>query len=308
MAKAVSDCAFTTSSLPVILSLEMHCSPENQHRLAQSMVKHIRSALFVYSDLVATKRATSLSPLDLNNCVLVKGKVKEGGKKVEKKGNFCRRLSASMTAAGVAGASSDRRSGRLDKLESSTRLAVAPSAGVHASVVDKMAACRKQLDKRLVSSMRPTDKFYASLLALRSEPIATFRNHLITSKWELPISSINEDGLLTELGLPIHERYEIEGLLTGRSQADAALSLTEEQQTSRAIVRLAANPPLQVGRVQRRTAEYLLRPYPLGLRLSGKNMSPLPCWLAGAQHVCLNFSDNDLVNGQRALEPHALKH
>eukprot|EP00966_Prymnesium_polylepis_P250016 5779623-Prymnesium_polylepis.1 len=22
-------------------------------------------------------------------------------------------------------------------------------------------------------------------------------------------------------------------------------------------------------------------------------MSPLPCWLAGAQHVCLNFSDTD---------------
>jgi hypothetical protein len=30
-----------------------------------------------------------------------------------------------------------------------------------------------------------------------------------------------------------------------------------------------------------------------GLRFSGKNMNPLPCWLGGAQNGCLNFSDCD---------------
>eukprot|EP00966_Prymnesium_polylepis_P205556 4763703-Prymnesium_polylepis.1 len=30
-------------------------------------------------------------------------------------------------------------------------------------------------------------------------------------------------------------------------------------------------------------------PFPHGLRFSGKNMSPLPCWLAGAQYPALNF-------------------
>eukprot|EP00966_Prymnesium_polylepis_P111486 2578862-Prymnesium_polylepis.1 len=63
---------------------------------------------------------------------------------------------------------------------------------------------------------------------------------------------------------------------------------------SRAIVQLAANPPPEVGRMQRRTAESLLRPFPLGLRFSGKNMSPQPCFLAGAQYICLNFSHSDL--------------
>ena len=46
--------------------------------------------------------------------------------------------------------------------------------------------------------------------------------------------------------------------------------------------------------MQRRTATRLLRPFPLGLRFSGKNMSPLPCWLAGAHSVALNMSNNDL--------------
>eukprot|EP00966_Prymnesium_polylepis_P334138 7389537-Prymnesium_polylepis.1 len=47
--------------------------------------------------------------------------------------------------------------------------------------------------------------------------------------------------------------------------------------------------------MQRRTQRRLLRPYPLGARFSGNNMSPQPSWLAGAQSACLNFSDNDLA-------------
>lgn len=47
--------------------------------------------------------------------------------------------------------------------------------------------------------------------------------------------------------------------------------------------------------MQKRTASWLVRPYPLGLRFSGKNMSPVPGWLGGAQNVALNMSNNDLA-------------
>ena len=60
------------------------------------------------------------------------------------------------------------------------------------------------------------------------------------------------------------------------------------------IARLARNPPLAVGTLQRRTSQKLLRPFPHGLRTSGRNMSPLPFWLSGAQSVALNMSNNDL--------------
>jgi hypothetical protein len=106
--KAVAECAFFTSELPVILSLEMHCSPKQQHKLAQKMVEHLgqtfvtvshttvllhalRSARSVsmirafalpqYDELVTTGRATLLSPFDLQRCVLAKGQdlgVEEG--------------------------------------------------------------------------------------------------------------------------------------------------------------------------------------------------------------------------------------
>ena len=68
------------------------------------------------------------------------------------------------------------------------------------------------------------------------------------------------------------------------------LGFTTQQLSSRAIARLAANPPPEVGVIQRKTKSWLLRPYPLGLRISGNNMSPLPGWLAGAQSIALNMS------------------
>ena len=56
VARAVGECAFVTSELPVILSLEMHCSPEQQHRIAQMLVKHVGDALLS----VRTARAAHL--------------------------------------------------------------------------------------------------------------------------------------------------------------------------------------------------------------------------------------------------------
>ena len=187
--------------------------------------------------------------------------------------------------------------------------------------VEASTNARRKLDKKLKADKNTTDKYYSLYLSLRSEPISTFLGQS-TPKSELPITSINEvrpqgfeirvavalalaahspvseslcgqDRFLKELGVSVSDRNLIEGLLTSLSQSEVGIGLTEEQQTARAIVRLAARPPPEVTAMQRRTATFLLRPFPLGLRFSGKNMSPLPCWLAGAQHVCLNFSDTD---------------
>ena len=45
VAKAVAECAFVTSALPVVLSMEMHCSPTQQRQLAQMLVQHVADAL-----------------------------------------------------------------------------------------------------------------------------------------------------------------------------------------------------------------------------------------------------------------------
>ena len=116
---------------------------------------------------------------------------------------------------------------------------------------------RRKLDRKLKADKTKTDKFYALHLCLRSEPVSAFLGDA-KPKSELPITSINEDRLLKALGISVSERNLIEGLLA-RSKGQVGIGLTEEQQTSRAIVRLAANPPPEVKGIQRRTADWLLR-------------------------------------------------
>mmetsp|Transcript_10776 Transcript_10776/g.28272 ORF Transcript_10776/g.28272 Transcript_10776/m.28272 type:complete len:609 (+) Transcript_10776:1-1827(+) len=142
------------------------------------------------------------------------------------------------------------------------------------------------------SRSKATDEFYAEFLCLRSVPVSKF---LQGAPGQLTITSISEDRLLSALCLPLAERTLIEGLHSLSLRTHAGAGLTEEQLTSRAVFRLTSNPPPEVGKLQRRTSELLLRPFPLGLRVSGKNMSPLPGWLVGAQSVALNMSNVDLA-------------
>ena len=45
VAAAIAECAFVTSELPVILSLEMHCTPKQQNKLAKSLVSRLGNTL-----------------------------------------------------------------------------------------------------------------------------------------------------------------------------------------------------------------------------------------------------------------------
>mmetsp|Transcript_34887 Transcript_34887/g.96346 ORF Transcript_34887/g.96346 Transcript_34887/m.96346 type:complete len:737 (-) Transcript_34887:487-2697(-) len=151
-------------------------------------------------------------------------------------------------------------------------------------------------DPNSASSATVTDAYYAATLAVRSMPVSAFMSRAV-GDYPLPITSINEDRLLLELGLDHEERSQLEGLKVSQkssARSGSESGLNEERQAARAIVRLAANPPEGVGRLQRRTARWLLRPFPHGARTSGKNMSPLPGWLSGAQSVALNMSKPDL--------------
>jgi hypothetical protein len=136
-----------------------------------------------------------------------------------------------------------------------TQLAV--SASLKTFSPTSQADAQRMLDKKVKASKTKTDEFYSSILGLRSEPIESFLGHA-APKWALPITSCNEDRFLKLLGLPADQRNRIEGLI-GRSPAE-----DEERQISREIVVLAANPPPSVGQLQRRTARWLIRPYPLG--------------------------------------------
>eukprot|EP00966_Prymnesium_polylepis_P324761 7380784-Prymnesium_polylepis.2 len=189
------------------------------------------------------------------------------------------------------------------------------------------ASANRKLDKqRITGAKGTTDPIYETILSLRSTPVQFFLAGT-RSQWAIPITSINEEcaspsfnparmphkalqlvavpslhkcrnhcfaccmprsRLLKELGLPEAERMEIEGLQVQRNSDTQ--SLTDKQQSLRAIRRLVSNPSPQVGQMQRRTSGWLLRPYPLGLRFSGNNMSPLPGYACATRDDCVNLN------------------
>mmetsp|Transcript_15402 Transcript_15402/g.46245 ORF Transcript_15402/g.46245 Transcript_15402/m.46245 type:complete len:545 (-) Transcript_15402:93-1727(-) len=307
----------------------MHCAPKQQHRLAVHMVEYFGKALLTYDEMVATGRATSLSPLDLQDRVLAKGKVRNAATtpKISSRSlmwKALKRQNVNRADAHEKVCSTETTQPRFELQPSSTdeplsevkrgesqvtpEFGASDSVGAHTVDMHEMDTpnvskggkmrYRSKSMQALVpnsgSNVKVTDEHFASCLALRSLPVSTLLS-VNPPNWALPITSINEDRALAALGLNRAERCQIEGLHLGSSTLGGDyLGATEEQISSRAIARLAADPPPQVGVIQRRVARWLLRPYPAGLRFSGKNMNPLPFWLAGAQSVALNMSNVDL--------------
>lgn len=156
------------------------------------------------------------------------------------------------------------------------------------------------LEKKRRGSIKiNTDAAYSGIVSLRSTSSEGFIARNATNPL-LPITSFNEDALLAFLGVPIAERNQIEGLHSSRDRRASAvhlmgLAVSEDQMSSQAIARFVSDPPLKVGSMQRRTTKWLVRAYPHGLRFSGKNMSPLPFWLAGVHYAALNMSNVDLA-------------
>jgi hypothetical protein len=151
--------------------------------------------------------------------------------------------------------------------------------------------------KRLKSAGTATDESYANCLAIRSVPFKAFLDDG-PQPYPITISSVKETHLLIALGVSRVEQQQIQGLTTtarGPAYNGSDLMMTSKQLVASAIVRLAANPPPAVGVFQRRATSWLVRPYPLGARFSGNNMSPLPCWLSGSQSAALNMTNNDLA-------------
>ena len=121
---------------------------------------------------------------------------------------------------------------------------------------------QETLDRR-ASKIKVADSHYTAILSLRPESMRAFMSGA-PSTWALPITSVNEDALLKAMGVSAVERNQIEGLQVMQSSHGGVPILTEEQQTARAIVRLAKYPPPEVAVLQQRTAARLLRPFPLG--------------------------------------------
>merc|ERR1712194_490931 len=79
--RAVNDNAFTWSYFPLILSLEMHCCPEQIGKIAKILNKVFGNQLLTHQD--GHKDMPLVSPEGAKNKVLVKAKLRSLGKHAE---------------------------------------------------------------------------------------------------------------------------------------------------------------------------------------------------------------------------------
>ena len=114
------------------------------------------------------------------------------------------------------------------------------------------------------------DKLYGSYLSLRSVPVGGFRAG-DRYGFALLITSIGEEKLFGPSELM-------------NNAFGSNLTLVDERRTKMTSA---------VHAMQRQTADWLVRPYSRGLRFSGLNHDPLPCWLSGCQHVSLNLCNDE---------------
>jgi len=269
IAKAISDCAFITCTAPVVLSLEMHCTGQQQAQLAATFVEHLGEMLLRHDELSAGGRGAKISPAELTRRVLLKGKASVPGKKMMKSNS---RKPSRWNDAMLRGS---------QQLKFQSRGSV---SRLWSETLDKKRT------RSVSSSADKIDPSYAACLAVRSVPLSIFVDG-VASPTPLPMSSMREERYLRALKLSQAERNQMMGLgLPSNHEGEGVFGLSETQLAYRAIAQLAERPPAAAGPLQRRTASWLLRLFPEGLRFSGTNMSPIPGWLGGAQSITLNMT------------------
>jgi len=320
VARACGEAAFVTTALPVILSLEMHCSIPQQRVLAGLMIKHFGNTLLAYDEFLTLGKISSLTPLLLQRRILAKGKVAlqaakpparrrrvgcVDARRVSQRVAFL--ISAAKDSRGSLASSSrhtkpssshsaarpSRTSGSSERLSSATSAMIEESS-VGLSMEMAWARQKQQKSKKNKAFKHgfTTEPLYSACLCVRSVARERFlRNE--PADWVVAITSFNEDRLLKEMGLTSEERNQVEGLSQVKMSVGPGISAA--QLASITINRLAFDPPPGIFRIQQRTTHWLVRPFPHGLRFSGANMSPLLFWLSGAHLVALNFSEPDLA-------------
>ena len=132
MVEALAKFGFVTSQLPIQISLEMHCSPPQQQKIAAYFREILGSMLLTPEDLV--NEAGLTSPEQMSRRVMIKGKIApllaENDPRRLPRGHWTARL--------------------LDRLRKATggkaRGSSTPSAGPSRSVSDAFSSSREQLD------------------------------------------------------------------------------------------------------------------------------------------------------------------
>lgn len=254
--EAINYYSFRASSLPVILSLEVHCNIENQNKMVDIMLR-------IFGDKLVTRpltdnETTVPSPLELRNRILVKVKA----------GSHQKSTTGGTYGMNVQGSGSPLRAstGTLNSFASSLSASTAASTPTTTTTTTTTTDGSEKDDdnnKTILTSKRLQEK---EIERIRKD--AAKRN--ISEK--LGSLGVYFQGIkFRNFALPVSKTY------------NHVFSLSELKVN--AMIKDASTQ----GQLIKHNKRYFLRVYPSGYRVTSTNFDPISYWKRGVQMVSLNW-------------------
>ncbi|KAK4696680.1 hypothetical protein P7C71_g1285, partial [Lecanoromycetidae sp. Uapishka_2] len=267
--------AFESSPYPLILSLEVHCKPEQQQAMVEIMIRELGEQL-VTEPLVSNANRLP-SPEELRNRILVK--VKAG-----------HRSDSILEPPGRRDIPNGRRDrsfsspwSRPQILDNSTiPNAPLPSSPPSMSPSEQASAWGPGRSSMTTTSMSSGSDSEASTRrnkTLRPDRSSSKKQKLKTSKI---IPSLGRLGVYTQ-------GFTFESFTTPESKSyNHIYSMAE-----RRFEKLCSEADLKA-QLEKHNMSYLMRVYPSGFRIHSTNPDPLIFWRRGVQMMALNWQTYDL--------------
>ena len=301
---AINHYAFRASTMPIILSLEVHCNIENQNKMVDIMKD-------IFGDKLVTEPLTNSflvvpSPSELKNRILVKVKAGSQDSQKQKAASMVDVMSGS-NSLGHGNGGTGTFGGGGEGAAAATPTPVATGTVNAPATVTAVAAAAATTTTTTPTSPPSTTtdssvsereeeelQEYGPSVATRSSNNSNIRGTGGSGKGSSPISKAHRKDAAAAAKHKISGKLGVLGVyLQGIKFRNFSLPISKtvnhcfsfsEDKMNAIIKDESAN-----GQLVKHNKKYFLRVYPSGYRLTSTNYDPIPYWKRGAQMVSLNW-------------------
>lgn len=264
--------AFHSSPYPLIVSLEVHCNPEQQSLMVDSMHQHFGTKM-VTEPIVPNSNVLP-SPEELRERILIKVKASDDTDQSQLLADASNGRSRARSLSSAV----NTRSPSVEKMITSSPMF--PSSGTNSPSEFGAPTSTPRGSMTSAPTLTPScseDSDEGSVLMPKSDTPATSKI----------IPKLGRLGVYTQ-GISFPKAY---GFSDPRAKAhNHIFSLSEDTFNRHAKKQEGGSRAL----VQKHNVQYLMRVYPGRRRVWSQNFNPLPMWRLGVQMAALNWQTYDL--------------
>lgn len=297
--EAINHYAFRSSSLPVILSLEIRCNVENQNKMVDIMKKHFEEKLVTEP---LDNSGVVPSPLQLQNRILIK--VKAAGSQNATFSSLTGSSGASINIVGsgnsnsntglIGGNSTNSKlglsnfrasTGNSNGILSSSSMTTATATTTTTTTSTNTEGSEKEEDSRRLRSRRK-NKETAALAAASDAKDLISTSASSASSASLSSSASSKRHISEKLG-------SLGVYLQGIKFRNFSLPVSKTYNHCFSLSELKINAMIKDmtahAQLVKHNKKYFLRVYPSGYRVTSSNYDPIYYWKRGVQMVSINW-------------------